>query len=93
VGQTANSGNQLLHICAFGKGTLADLVVLADDLPTMSKNKIKDIEIVRTVTAGRRSTRSNSLLLPYLDWVSEVFGDRDKAKRKQKPELWALASD
>jgi predicted amidohydrolase YtcJ len=33
-------------------GKLADFVVLADDPHTVSKEKIKDIEIVRTVTAG-----------------------------------------
>jgi predicted amidohydrolase YtcJ len=33
-------------------GKLADFVVLADDPHTVSKEKIKDIEIVRTVTGG-----------------------------------------
>jgi len=33
-------------------GKLADFVVLADDLHTVDPNKIKDIEIVRTVTGG-----------------------------------------
>src|SRR5580693_9012013 len=33
-------------------GKLADFVVLADDPHTGDKEKIKDIEIVRTVTAG-----------------------------------------
>jgi predicted amidohydrolase YtcJ len=33
-------------------GKLADFVVLADDLHTIGKQKIKDIEIVRTVTGG-----------------------------------------
>ena len=34
------------------KGKLADFVVLADDLHTVDKEKIKDIEIVRTVVGG-----------------------------------------
>jgi predicted amidohydrolase YtcJ len=33
-------------------GKLADFVVLADDPHTVSQEKIKDIEIVRTVTGG-----------------------------------------
>jgi predicted amidohydrolase YtcJ len=33
-------------------GKVADFVVLADDPHTMDEEKIKDIEIVRTVTAG-----------------------------------------
>jgi predicted amidohydrolase YtcJ len=33
-------------------GKLADFVVLADDPHTENKEKIKDIEIVRTVTGG-----------------------------------------
>jgi predicted amidohydrolase YtcJ len=33
-------------------GKLADCVVLADDLHTVSKDKIKDIQIVRTVVGG-----------------------------------------
>jgi predicted amidohydrolase YtcJ len=33
-------------------GKLADFVVLADDLHTVSKDKIKDIQIVRTVVGG-----------------------------------------
>ena len=33
-------------------GKLADFVVLADDLHTVDPNKIKDIQIVRTVTGG-----------------------------------------
>jgi len=33
-------------------GKLADFVVLADDPHTVSQEKIKDVEIVRTVTAG-----------------------------------------
>ena len=33
-------------------GKLADFLVLADDPHTVSKEKIKDIEIVRTVTGG-----------------------------------------
>jgi predicted amidohydrolase YtcJ len=33
-------------------GKLADFVVLADDPHTVDKDKIKDIEIVRTVTGG-----------------------------------------
>jgi predicted amidohydrolase YtcJ len=33
-------------------GKLADFVVLADDLHTVDKDKIKDIEIVRTVVGG-----------------------------------------
>jgi len=33
-------------------GKLADFVVLADDLHAIGKEKIKDIEIVRTVTGG-----------------------------------------
>jgi predicted amidohydrolase YtcJ len=31
---------------------VADFVVLADDLYTVDKDKIKDIEIVRTVVGG-----------------------------------------
>jgi len=34
-------------------GKLADFVVLADDLHTVAQDKIKDIEIVRTVVGGR----------------------------------------
>jgi predicted amidohydrolase YtcJ len=34
-------------------GKLADFVVLADDLTTIAPEKIKDIQIVRTVTGGR----------------------------------------
>lgn len=33
-------------------GKLADFVVLADDPHTVNQEKIKDIEIVRTVTGG-----------------------------------------
>ena len=33
-------------------GKLADFVVLADDLHTVDQEKIKDIEIVRTVAGG-----------------------------------------
>jgi predicted amidohydrolase YtcJ len=33
-------------------GKLADFVVLSDDLFTVDKGKIKDIEIVRTVVGG-----------------------------------------
>ena len=33
-------------------GKLADFVVLADDPHTVDEGKIKDIEIVRTVTSG-----------------------------------------
>ncbi len=33
-------------------GKLADFVVLADDPHTVDQNKIKDIEVVRTVTGG-----------------------------------------
>ena len=33
-------------------GKLADFVVLADDLFTVDKEKIKDIQIVRTVVGG-----------------------------------------
>jgi len=33
-------------------GKLADFVVLADDLHTVDKGKIKDIQIVRTVVGG-----------------------------------------
>jgi predicted amidohydrolase YtcJ len=33
-------------------GKLADFVVLADDLHAVDKEKIKDIEIVRTVVGG-----------------------------------------
>ena len=33
-------------------GKLADFVVLADDLHTVAQDKIKDIQIVRTVTGG-----------------------------------------
>jgi predicted amidohydrolase YtcJ len=34
-------------------GKLADLVVLADDLHTVPQDKIKDIQIVRTVAGGK----------------------------------------
>jgi predicted amidohydrolase YtcJ len=34
-------------------GKLADYVVLADDLHTVSPDKIKDVQIVQTVTGGR----------------------------------------
>ena len=33
-------------------GKLADFVVLADDLHTVNPEKIKDIQIVRTVVGG-----------------------------------------
>jgi predicted amidohydrolase YtcJ len=33
-------------------GKLADFVVMADDMHTVSPDKIKDIQIVRTVTGG-----------------------------------------
>jgi len=33
-------------------GKLADFVVMADDFHTVDKEKIKDIEIVRTVVGG-----------------------------------------
>ena len=33
-------------------GKLADFVVLADDLHTVDKEKIKDIAVVRTVVGG-----------------------------------------
>jgi hypothetical protein len=45
----ANPGNHFLPIAPLGK---ADFVVLADDPHTMNNEKIKDIEIVRTVTGG-----------------------------------------
>ena len=34
-------------------GKLADFVVLSDDPHTVQPDKIKDIKVVRTVTAGR----------------------------------------
>ena len=34
-------------------GKLADFVVLSDDLYTVSQDKIKDLEIVRTVVGGK----------------------------------------
>ena len=34
-------------------GKLADFVVLADDIHTVDKSKIKDIKIVRTVVGGK----------------------------------------
>ena len=40
-------------------GKLADLVVLSDDPHTVAPDKIKDIEIVRTVTGGRTTYARN----------------------------------
>jgi len=34
-------------------GKLADFVILADDLHTVDQDKIKDIQIVRTVVGGK----------------------------------------
>jgi len=34
-------------------GKLADFVILSDDLHTVSQDKIKDLEIVRTVVGGK----------------------------------------
>jgi predicted amidohydrolase YtcJ len=33
-------------------GKLADFIVLADDLHTVDKKKIKDVQVVRTVVGG-----------------------------------------
>ena len=38
---------------SIAEGKLADFVVLADDLHTVAKDKIKDIQIVRTVVGGK----------------------------------------
>ena len=40
------------------EGKLADFVVLADDPHTVSKDKIKDIQIVRTVVGGATKYQS-----------------------------------
>jgi predicted amidohydrolase YtcJ len=37
---------------SISEGKLADFVVLADDPHTVSQDKIKDIQIVRTVVGG-----------------------------------------
>jgi predicted amidohydrolase YtcJ len=38
--------------CRNSSGKLADFVAVADDPHTVNQEKIKDIEIVRTVTGG-----------------------------------------
>ena len=73
-------------------GKLADFVVLADDPHTVSKEKIKDIEIVRTVTGGSTSIRSDRLV-PALPNLSDSVGGAQSTKALRRGERRIVRDD